>query len=85
MNKDKDAIKNGDFPSLTAFLMEMGYIKYVSKLEYKMLEIDYLTENTPESSSSITIETDNTGGYYLMKWQFIMWMNENQLSWFSKM
>jgi len=72
-----------DMNGLTAFLLEMGYIKYVSMWEYEKLQKDYHAGGESWAGDD-DIDNEPENGYYLMKRQFIMWMNDNQLSWFTK-
>lgn len=74
----------GDVKDLTAFLLDMGYIKFVSIREYYLLECDYygITLNQDTSYASYNAnQEDKESGYYLMKGNFILWMNDNHFSW----
>ncbi len=74
----------GDVKDLTAFLLDMGYIKFVSRREYYLLECDYygITPNQNiNSESNNAKKAYKESGYYLMKSNFILWMNDNHFSW----
>jgi len=81
---DNPSEADGGLPGLTTLLLEMGYIKYVSTWEYSKLEKDYHANGEVWKDNDSKDENPRNG-YYLMKRQFVMWMNDNQLSFFSKL
>lgn len=74
----------GDVKDLTAFLLDMGYIKFVSRREYYLLKCEYYGitpyPNTVSAAQKAKKANHETG-YYLMKSNFILWMNDNHFSW----
>lgn len=90
-NKEKsDEIENtGLYQELTSFLMEMGYVKFVSRQEYYLLKCDYynvepdIIEQGPEKDIAKR-DWKSEKGYFLLKGNFILWMNDNRLAWLGK-
>lgn len=78
------SLSSANINDLTAFLLDMGYIKFVSRREYYLLQCDYYGIQPYEDKTKPLDEYRQTlyeDGYYLMKSNFILWLNDNHLSW----
>lgn len=93
-NKDKKEEKDDSenttlYGELTAFLMQMGYVKFVSEKEYYLLKCDYYNvepSGDVKSCKKDMVRTDDQleNGYFLLKANFILWLNDNRLAWLGK-
>jgi len=81
---DLGAMANDKYNDLTAFLLSMNYIQYVTVKEYKTLELDYLDPDW-DGVAGLDGNDDEDTGYYLLKRQFVMWMNDNSLARFTRL
>ena len=73
------------YDELNSLLLDLKYIKYVSKYEYYLLKCDYLNEIPHEDKSinSQAIKHNTEKGYFLLKGQFAMWLNESKAGFFN--
>ncbi len=84
--QQKDKITPQTFNEISSVLLEMGYIKFVSRKEYYLLKCDYYNIQPTEKSAEPDKELKDVSidaGYYLLKGQFVLWMNDNSFAWFG--